>query len=163
MGDKIGNAITDVLNGDYKAFFQAHQAIYESNVHRQGLFLLGTVISQIIYAQKKSAEKAGAKTERERKLSSTFMKKINLNGIPARRVDRLVGEVKNFAAIYDDSIYEERGIWGNIMDRLQGIEESGMKGEEIVFYILTGISYANYIGIKKGIEKKEGKSNDDHQ
>lgn len=162
MGDKIGNAITDVLNEDYKAFFHAHQAIYESNVHRQGLFLLGTVISQIIYAQKKSAEKAGGETERERKLSSTFMRKINLNGIPARRVDRLVGEVKNFAAIYDDAIYEEPGIWGNIMDRLQGIEDSGMKGEEIVFYILTGISYANYIGIKKGMEKKEAKSNDDH-
>jgi CRISPR-associated protein Csh1 len=103
------------------------------------LFLLGTVINSIIYAQ--------------RDKSSTFMKKVNLSGIPVRRVNRLVGEVRNFASIYD--VYEEKGIWGNIMDRLQGIENSDMKPEEVVFYILTGISFANYNGMKKSMEKKE--------
>jgi hypothetical protein len=83
------------------------------------------------------------------------MRKINFSGIPARHINRFVGEVRNFSNIYD--VYEDPGIWANIMDRLQGIEESSMKPEEIVFYILTGISYANYVGMKKSMEKKEGK------
>jgi len=143
MSDNIGNTATEIQNEDYKKFIEAHQVIYEKDFHRQGLFLLGTVINSIVYAQ--------------RNKSSSFMKKFNFSGIPARRINRLVGEVQNFYQIYKKDIYEEHGIWGNIMDRLQGIEESSMKPEEIVFYILTGISYANYIGRKKGMEKKEGK------
>lgn len=143
MDGKKGNTVTEIQNEDYRKFIEAHQVIYEKNFHRQGLFLLGTVINSIVYAQ--------------RNKSSSFMKKLNFSGIPARRINRLVGEVQNFYQIYKKDMYEEYGIWGNIMDRLQGIEESSMKPEEIVFYILSGISYANYIGIKKGMEKKEGK------
>jgi CRISPR-associated protein Csh1 len=143
MEGKAGNTVTEIQNENYRKFIEAHQTIYEKNFHRQGLFLLGIVINSIIYAQ--------------RDKSSSFMKKLNFSGIPARRVNRLVGEVQNFYQIYNKDIYEEPGIWGNIMDRLQGIEESSMNPEEIVFYILTGISYANYIGRKKGMEKKEGK------
>jgi CRISPR-associated protein Csh1 len=143
MEGKAGNTVTEIQNENYRKFIEAHQTIYEKNFHRQGLFLLGIVINSIVYAQ--------------RDKSSSFMKKLNFSGIPARRVNRLVGEVQNFYQIYNKDIYEEPGIWGNIMDRLQGIEESSMNPEEIVFYILTGISYANYIGRKKGMEKKEGK------
>ena len=145
MSGNIGNTATEIQNEDYRKFIEAHRVIYEKNFHRQGLFLLGTVINSIVYAQ--------------RNKSSSFMKKLNFSGIPARRINRLVGEVQNFYQIYKDKegFYDEPEIWGNIMDRLQGIEESSMKPEEIVFYILTGISYANYIGIKKGMEKKEGK------
>ena len=82
------------------------------------------------------------------------MKKINLAGIPAHRVKNLVGEVKEYATIYADDIYEVQGIWGNIMDRLQGIETSGMKADETVFYILTGISYEDYLRMKYWKEKK---------
>ena len=31
-----------------------------------------------------------------------------------------------------------------MMDRLQGIENSRMKAEEVLFYILSGISYEDY-------------------
>ena len=146
MEGNAGNTITEIQNEDYRSFFEAHQSIYEKNFHRQGLFLLGTVINSIVYAQ--------------REKSSSFMRKLNFSGIPAHRVNHLVAEVRNFFQIYKDKgeiRYEEPGIWGNIMDRLQGIEESFLNPEEIVFYILTGISYASYIGMKKGMEKKEGK------
>jgi CRISPR-associated protein Csh1 len=122
--------------------------------------LLGTVINSIVKAQrKKSPDKAqeGEAQGQRRKLSSTFMRKLNFSGIPARRVNRLVGEVQNYYQIYNKDIYEEPGIWGNIMDRLQGIEGSSMNPEEIIFYILSGISYGNYIGMIKGMEKREGK------
>ncbi len=135
---KKGHSISEVNKQEYRDFFQAHCQVYEENNYRQGLFLLGTVISRIVYAQK------GKK--------ATFMKKINLAGIPAHRVKNLIGDVKEYASIY--TIFEDPGIWGNIMDRLQGIENSGMKGDEIVFYILTGISYEDYLGMKYGMEKK---------
>jgi CRISPR-associated protein Csh1 len=134
----MGHSISEIVKQEYREFFQTHQRVYEGNHYRQGLFLLGTIISRIVYAQK------GKK--------ATFMKKINLAGIPAHRVKNLIGEVKEYASIY--TIFEDPGIWGNIMDRLQGIEESGMKGDEIVFYILTGISYEDYLGMKYGKEKK---------
>jgi len=133
-----GHSISEVAKEEYRDFFIAHQKVYEENSFRQGLFLLGTVISKIVYAQKEK--------------KATFMKKINLSGIPAHRLKNVIGEVKEYASIY--SIYEDPGIWGNIMDRLQGIEDSGMKGDEIVFYILTGVSYADYLGMKYGLEKK---------
>lgn len=158
MDGNTGNTVTEIQNDEYRKFIEAHQAVYEKNYHRQGLFLLGAVTNNIISAQrKKSSDKdqGGEDQGQRRKLSSTFMRKLNFSGIPARHINRFVGEVRNFANIYD--VYEEPGIWGNIMDRLQGIEESSMKPEEIVFYILTGISYANYIGMKKSLEKKEGK------
>jgi CRISPR-associated protein Csh1 len=134
----MGNSISEITKQEYREFFHTHHQVYEGNQYRQGLFLLGTIISKIVYAQKGK--------------SATFMKKINLAGIPAHRVKNLVGEVKEYAAIY--KIFEDPGIWGNIMDRLQGIETSGMKGDEIVFYILTGISYEDYLGMKYGKEKK---------
>jgi CRISPR-associated protein Csh1 len=134
----MGNAISEIKKQEYREFFQTHQRVYEENHYRQGFFLLGTIISKIVYAQKGK--------------SATFMKKINLAGIPAHRVKNLVGEVKEYAAIY--KIFEDPGIWGNIMDRLQGIETSGMKGDEIVFYILTGISYEDYLRMKYFREKE---------
>jgi CRISPR-associated protein Csh1 len=133
-----GYSVSEVAKQDYRDFFTTHQQVYEENYYRQGLFLLGTVISKIVYAQKGK--------------SATFMKKVNLAGIPAHRVKNLIGEVKEYASIY--SVYEEPGIWGNIMDRLQGIEISGMKGDEIVFYILTGISFEDYLGMRYAQEKK---------
>jgi CRISPR-associated protein Csh1 len=133
-----GSSITKIMKREYDDFFKNHRDVYEDNCFRQGLFLLGTVISKIVYAQ--------------RSKKKTFLSKINFDGIPARRIKNLVGEVKEYADIYQ--VYEEKGIWGNIMDRLQGIETSGMKGDEIVFYILTGVSYEDYLGMKHGLEKK---------
>jgi len=147
---KEGNHISAVQKNDYNNFFEEHSEIYEGNSFKQGLFLLGTVISKIVYAQQKKALSKG----KPKKLSSTFLSKLNYDGIPARRIDKLVNEVKNYTILYQDNIYEEKGIWGNIMDRLQGIEKSGMKPDEVVFYILTGISFEDYLGMKFSLEKK---------
>lgn len=143
--------ISEVLNEDYKKFFDTHHEIYKDNAFRQGLFLLGTIISKIKYAQKDK--------------NLTFLRKINMSGVPPRRVPSLVNHVREFADIYKKQIFEEKGIWGNIYDRLQGIETCNMKPDEIVFYILTGISFGEYIGYKKGTEKKEndkGEQNDNN-
>jgi CRISPR-associated protein Csh1 len=139
-----GQTYAEIVNPDYRAFFETHAAVYGPHVYRQGLFLLGTMISRIVYEQRKKGE--------GRKEGSTFLAKINYEGIPARRVTRLVNEVKKFAIIY--KVYQEAGLWGSLTDRLQGIETSSLKPDEVVFYILTGISFQDYLGMKYGLEKK---------
>lgn len=150
---EAGSCVTQIQTEEYKNFFNEHHVVYGNNSHRQGLFLLGTIINGIVYAQRKksSAKSEGSAEHKKMKPSSTFLKKLNYNGIPARRINKLVSEVQNYAQIYD--IYEELGIWGAMMDRLQGIEKSAMKGEEIIFYILTGISFNKYLGLTKNLEK----------
>lgn len=137
------NFATEILSEDYQHFFDAHKEIYANNPHRQGLFLLGVVISQILRAQKNK--------------SSNFLSKINFNGLNARKMQSFINKVKEYTIIYKrkEKFFEEHGIWGNIMDRLQGIELSKMSSDEIIFYILSGISYAEYIARKKSMENKE--------
>jgi len=135
-----GKSISEILKKEYQEFFDVHYDVYSNNAYKQGLFLLGTVISKIKYAQKEK--------------SSNFLKKLNFEGIPIRRIPALINQVKDFEDIYRKKIFQESGIWGNIMDRLQGIEKSGMKSDEVVFYILSGISFEDYLGMKRGLEKK---------
>ena len=150
---EAGSCVTQIQQEKYQKFFTEHHAVYGNYSHRQGLFLLGTIINGIVYEQRKksSTKSEGSSENKKMKASSTFLKKLNYNGIPGRRISKLVAEVQNYALIYD--IYEEAGIWGTMMDRLQGIENSTMKGEEIVFYILTGISFKRYLGFTKNLEK----------
>ena len=135
-----GKSITEVLKKEYQDFFDVHIDVYGDNAYKQGLFLLGTVISKIKYAQKEK--------------SSNFLKKLNFEGIPIRRIPSLINQVRDFEEIYKRKVFQEKGIWGNIMDRLQGIEKSGIKPDEVVFYILTGISFEDYLGMKFSYEKK---------
>jgi CRISPR-associated protein Csh1 len=143
-GMNDGHCISEIIKQEYKDFFNTHTAVYGDNSYRQGLFLLGTVISRIASAQRKKGE--------GRKDSSTFLAKINYDGIPARRVDKLVNEVKKYSIIYD--VFKDPGIWGNITDRLQGIDTSILKPDEVVFYLLTGISFQDYLGMKSALDKK---------
>jgi CRISPR-associated protein Csh1 len=135
------NFITDIIKEEYKNFFVNHHSVYEKNIYRQGLFLLGTVVSKIKYAQKGK--------------SSNILSKLNYEALSARRVPSFFNKIKEFSTIYKKDIFEEKGIWGNIIDRLQGIEGSGMKSDEVIFYILSGMSFEDYLGIKRGIEKKK--------
>lgn len=135
-----GKTVSEVMKKEYQEFFDVHYDVYGHNAFKQGLFLLGTVISKIKYAQKEK--------------SSNFLKKLNFEGIPIRRIPALINQVKDFEDIYRKKIFQEAGIWGNILDRLQGIEKSNMKPDEVVFYLLSGISYEDYLGMKRGYEKK---------
>ena len=142
-GNMEGNAETEILNEDYQKFFETHSDVYGGSYLKQGLFLLGTVVGKIISAQSGK--------------SSTFLSKLNLSGIQGRRIPKLVNKVKEYVEIYKDDIYQESGIWGNITDRLQGIESTNMNSSEVVFYILSGISYNDYLGQKYAANKNENK------
>jgi CRISPR-associated protein Csh1 len=142
-GEKMerGNAITKINQKEYADFFATHPKVYENNYYRQGLFLLGTIVAKIKYAQKEK--------------SSNILRKMNLTGMSVRRVPMFINQVREFAEIYKKKIYVEQEVWGNITDRLQNVENSGLKNDEVVFYILTGLSYQDYLGIKYAQEKRE--------
>ena len=144
-----GNALTKITNDRYNEFFEKHAEIYGNNYFRQGLFLLGTVINGILYKQKGK--------------SSNFLQKLNFKGIMPRRIPELTASVLEYAKIYN--VYEEAGIWGNIFDRIQGIENSKLSPSEVLFYILSGISFSKYEGLIKGTETEENQEgeNDDNK
>lgn len=122
----------------FQEFFEVHTEVYE-DFYKQGLFLLGVLINRIVYAQKGK--------------SSNFLSKINFGGISSRKVQSLVNQVKEYTLIYKDKMFEEGEIWAAITERLQSIETSDLSGTEVVFYILTGQSYAMYLGITQSKEK----------
>ncbi len=144
-----GNALTKIANDRYNEFFEKHAEIYGNNYFRQGLFLLGTVINGILYKQKGK--------------SSNFLQKLNFKGIMPRRIPELTASVLEYAKIYN--VYEEAGIWGNIFDRIQGIENSKLSPSEVLFYILSGISFSKYEGFIRGTETEENQEgeNDDNE
>ena len=152
-----GNALTKITNDRYNEFFEKHAEIYGNNYFRQGLFLLGTLINEILrkqYAKSKQKEKDRA---------SNFLQKLNFNGIQPKRVQELINKVSDYVRIYD---VKDPETWGNMMDRIQGIENSKLSPTEVVFYILSGISFSKYEGFIKGTEKfenQEGESDDNEQ
>lgn len=150
---KEGVAHTDLVVPSYQEFFDAHREIYGENSYRQGLFLAGVFISRIANEQQKKSKKNAAEAGGGgKKAASTFIGKLNYKGIAPRQVMNLIGQIQEYLVIYN--VFIESGLKGNMMDRLQGIENSRMKAEEILFYILTGISFEDYRRQKYFIENK---------
>jgi len=154
-GGKMENKemLTKIQDERLVAFLQNHAIVYNNNPHKQGLFLLGTIISKIKYAQKDKA--------------SNILKRLNFESINSRKIHSLVKTIHSFYQIYKKDIFLNESLWGCTSDRLQGIEESKLTSDEITFYILSGISYQDYVGILAGIEKKnntkQGDQNEDQQ
>ncbi len=121
-------------------FLETHSGVYQNDPHKQGLFLLGTIISKIKYAQRDKA--------------SNILKKLNFEGINSRKIQSLLVTIDDFYQIYKKNIFLQESLWGCIYDRLQEIEKSSLTSEEIAFYILSGVSYQDYLGIIAGIDKK---------
>jgi CRISPR-associated protein Csh1 len=137
-----GNSIVEITDNDVKEFFEIHKEIYSDNYFRQGLFLLGKLVNSILNEQKEK--------------SSNFMDKINLEGIPVHRVRDLVFQVTDYLKIY--KLFElENKTYSQMMDRLQGIENSNLSKDDVLFCILSGISFGRYLGTKYAALKDKNK------
>lgn len=132
--------ITTIQDEKLVMFLERHNSVYKNDPHKQGLFLLGTIISKIKYAQEDK--------------SSNILKRINFEGINTRKVQSILTTIQEFYQIYKKKIYLQESLWGCIYDRLQEIEKSKLTSEEISFYILSGISYQDYLGIIAWIDNK---------
>lgn len=120
------------------AYFNTHSQIYENNFYAQGLFILGMYIAAIESEQRK------------KDIKSTLINRLNLRGIPVQKVKSLMAMVDEMGKvwnIYYDSITENY-----YRECLQGIENSSLSPEEIVFHILCGRAYSNYLGAKYKLE-----------
>ena len=136
-----------------KQFFETHSALYATDTYKQGLFLLGVIINGILSAQK---DKKG-----------TILSKMNFDGMPVNRIQQFVNSITEYLRIYDDKIFHKISspLYANMIDRIQGIEKSKLTKDEVIFYILSGISFSNYLSIKYAKEKKslnKGENNDNN-
>ncbi len=151
-----GKSYIELSDKDMKEFFDVHKEIYSDNYYRQGLVILGYLINKVKYQQDKKKKK------------STILDRLNYDGISPKRIKNLVADVIEMLKIYKEFDYNGK-IFSEMMDRLQGIEDSKMNKDEVVFYILTGVGLGRYIGIKFGKIKgtvnqdEDGGENDDKE
>ena len=139
-----GNSLTEIEHEDIKKFFEVHSDTYENNSYRQGLFLLGILMNQVLKEQQKENK------------SANILDKLSFDGMPVRRVKKFTKDITEILTIYDKYNVNQL-IHAQMIDRLQGIENSSLNKNEVVFYILSGLSFGRYLGHKyynkKGDEK----------
>lgn len=134
-----GKSITSIEDQDIIDFFKQHDDIYKGNFYRQGLFLLGKLINEVLKEQKNK--------------SANILDKVSFDGMPVRRVKKFVNDITEILHIYD-KYRSNQLLHSQMIDRLQGIEDSSLNKDEVVFYILSGISFGRYLGHKYYNEKK---------
>jgi hypothetical protein len=88
--------------------------------------------------------------QRKKNIKSTLINRLNLRGIPVQKVKSLMAMVDEMGKVWNifyDSITENY-----YRECLQGIENSSLSPEEIVFHILSGRAYSNYLGAMYKLE-----------
>lgn len=146
-----GQSIIEIQNEDIKEFFEVHSDIYEDNSYRQGLFILGVLMNEILREQQDK--------------SATVLDKLNFDGMPVRRVRTFITDITEILKIYKRDIQDGKKslyklyqlLHAQMIDRVQGIENSSLNKDEVIFYILSGISFGRYLGYKYSQEKKKDK------
>ena len=132
---KEGKKMIEVEDEDIKEFFQTHSEIYENNGYRQGLFILGNLMNEVLKEQQNQGK------------SANILDKLSFDGVPVRRVKKFVKDITEILNIYDEYQMNQL-LHAQMMDRLQGIENAELDKDEVVFYILSGLSFGRYLGHK---------------
>ncbi|MEJ6950741.1 type I-B CRISPR-associated protein Cas8b/Csh1 [Natronospora cellulosivora (SeqCode)] len=142
-----GNSSVPIENTDIIEYFKTHAATYQNNKYRQGLFLLGVLMNSILKEQKDK--------------STNIIDKISFEGMSVRRVKKFANDITEMLHIYKQ--YNDNQILHSQMtDRIQEIESSNLSKDEVVFYILSGISFGRYLGHKYYKPAKNNKKGDDN-
>jgi CRISPR-associated protein Csh1 len=136
-----GRSFTEIEHDDIKEFFVVHSDTYEDNSYRQGLFLLGVLMNQVL------------KEQQQENKSANILDKLSFDGMPVRRVKKFVKDITEMLNIYDKYNFNQL-LHAQMIDRLQGIENSSLNKDEVVFYILSGLSFGRYLGHKYYNNKK---------
>jgi CRISPR-associated protein Csh1 len=136
-----GSNFTEIEDNDIREFFKVHSDTYEDNSYRQGLFLLGVLMNQVLKEQQKENK------------SANILDKLSFDGMPVRRVKKFTKDITEILNIYDKYNFNQL-LHAQMIDRLQGIENSSLNKDEVVFYILSGLSFGRYLGHKYYNNKK---------
>ncbi len=145
------NTVTKIDDKNIMEYFEKHKEVY-SNLHKQGLFLLGMLIRSIQKNQKKN----------------NVLNKLNFDGIKPNKIKELTNKIIEVLKIYSNkkrqSLFDlnlKKISWMN--ERLEGIEQTNLSKDEILFYILSGLSFSYFLGIKYNEEKKENESEENEK
>jgi CRISPR-associated protein Csh1 len=93
--------------------------------------------------------------------STTIIEKLNFDGIPVRRIQNLVNQITKYLNMRTYNMYHANALIHAAMDeRLHGIEKSSLTKDEVVFYIMTGISLSSYLGYQHNQKQKNEDSNE---
>lgn len=122
-------------------YFKNNAEIYGENRHVQGLFILGWYISAI------------EKKQRDKKINRTAIHKLNLRGIPLQKVKSIMAIMDDMRQVWD--VYNDPITDAYYRECMNGIENSLLSPEEVVFHILSGRAYNSYIGITESRKKKQ--------
>lgn len=150
------NMTTTLEKAELKEYFANNAALYENNYPAQGLFILGTYISDIEREQKGFGS-ADGKTP----INKTAITKLNLKGIPLQKVMSVMATIDDL-----------RGIWVKFQDPvldayyrecMAHLLQSSLSPEEIVFHILAGRSYHSYLAIMHKKNQEITKQNQEVQ
>ncbi|PTV93629.1 CRISPR-associated Csh1 family protein [Halanaerobium saccharolyticum] len=136
-----GSNFTEIEDADIRKFFEVHSETYEHNSYRQGLFLLGILMNQVLKEQQKENK------------SANILDKLSFDGMPVRRVKKFTKDITEILNIYDEYNVNQL-LHAQMIDRVQGIENSSLNKDEVVFYILSGLSFGRYLGHKYYNNKK---------
>ena len=136
-----GSSLTEIEDKDIREFFEIHSDTYEDNSYRQGLFLLGILMNQVLKEQQKENK------------SANILDKLSFDGMPVRRVKKFTKDITEILNIYDKYNLNQL-MHAQMIDRIQGIENSSLNKDEVVFYILSGLSFGRYLGHKYYNNKK---------
>lgn len=128
----------------YIEYFENHGYLFmeaENGCIFRGLFLLGVFIGMIENAEYKKTKK------------KTFSNRINFKGISPRRILGLYDTVEEYLKIRD--VWVDNQLMAHCNECLLGIDSSNLMPQEVVFYILAGKAFENYLGIIYSKEHEE--------
>lgn len=120
----------------YLDYFENHACLYgnaENSKYFRGLFMLGTMIGKI------------ERAEYTKTKNKTFSNRLNFKGISPRRVKAVYNTVEEYLKIRD--IWMDNQALAYCSESLLGIEDSSVLPQEVVYYLLAGRAYENYLAI----------------
>jgi CRISPR-associated protein Cas8b/Csh1 subtype I-B len=146
---------------DYLNYLNNHAYLFyeaENSQYHRGLFLLGVLIGKI------------ERAEWDKNKEKTFCNRLNFRGISPRKVQSLYGTVAEYLKIRDvlkakaknqdpskeqeaekqtkyNDAWSVEQLLAYCTESLIGIETTDLLPQEVVFYILAGRSYENYLPI----------------
>jgi|LSQX01.2.fsa_nt_gb CRISPR-associated protein Csh1 len=134
----------------YLEYFQNHAFVFQDAANSRfyrGLFLLGVLIARIENAEYQKTKK------------KTFSNRLNFKGISPRKIKSIYNTVEEYLKIRD--VWTDNLALAYCSESLLGMEESGIMPQEVVYYLLAGRAFENYLGIMFSKTKQEEKESEE--
>lgn len=138
------NMTTSLENVQITQYFSKNAEVYANNYNVQGLFLLGWFLAEV------------EEQQRRKGIKRTAIHKLNLSGIPLHKVKTIMAVIDDMRIVWN--VYNDISTDAYLRECLQGIEHSRFSPEEVVFHILCGRSFNNYVRL---MEYKKQQANKD--